>query len=419
MRIAILGAGIQGISTALALASQRIEVSLFDRNPAACGGASGVGEGKIHLGFVYANDPSFMTSKLMLEGAMYFAPLFEEWIGQPLDWTRFCSSPFQYLVAADSLLDVSTLLEHYALLNQTYRETYRDKHKQLHYLGNRPDRLYENSRSSLTGSSNNIICSIPTCEKAIGTHLFSDFLSGVIDSNEYIATRFGHTIREVSRKPEGFLLQGEFSAHQGTWAEQFDIVINCLWDGRLALDAQMGLAPRRPWVFRRKFGIQASFESHQPLPASTTIVLGPFGDIACYPQQRSAYLSYYPSCLQGWSQELTVPASWHDKDGQLTGEQALERIVYPSLQALAEYVPEVRGARATDIRSGVIFSWGRSDIDDRRSELHRRDEIGVLHADGYFSVNTGKFTMAPLFAKFTVDQIMGRSLAEFFLSCSS
>ena len=408
MRIAILGAGIQGVSTALALASEQIEVSIFDQNSAVLGGASGVGEGKIHLGFVYANDTSFRTSNLMLEGAMHFAPLLERWIGQTLDWRRFCSTPFQYLVAVDSLLDAPTLLEHYALLDRTYREKYSGT--ELHYLGNCPDRLYESDSLGSTGSSEKIIHSISTCERAIGTPLFRDFLSGLIGSNGRIKTRFRRKICEVSRKPEGFLLKGEFLGDKGTWAENFDIVINCLWDGRLALDAQMGLAPQRPWVFRRKFGIHASFESHQSLPASATIVLGPFGDIVCYPEQRTAYLSYYPYCLQGWSHELTVPASWRGEDGQIAGEETLTRIVYPSLKALAEYVPEIRSARATEIRSGVIFSWGKSDIDDRQSELHRRDEIGVLHTDGYFSINTGKFTMAPLFAKITVDQIMGRSI---------
>ena len=47
----------------------------------------------------------------------------------------------------------------------------------------------------------------------------------------------------------------------------------------------------------------------------------------------------------------------------------------------------------------MIFAWGDSDIDDAESVLHQRHEIGVVSADGYHSINTGKLTSAPYFAE--------------------
>ena len=45
------------------------------------------------------------------------------------------------------------------------------------------------------------------------------------------------------------------------------------------------------------------------------------------------------------------------------------------------------------------FSPGeKTDIDDVNSELHRRFDIGVHESDGYYSIDTGKFTSAPFFA---------------------
>ena len=52
----VLGAGIQGICSALALAHQGYHVELIDQANQGMSRTSLVGEGKSHLGFVYAKD---------------------------------------------------------------------------------------------------------------------------------------------------------------------------------------------------------------------------------------------------------------------------------------------------------------------------------------------------------------------------
>ena len=54
----------------------------------------------------------------------------------------------------------------------------------------------------------------------------------------------------------------------------------------------------------------------------------------------------------------------------------------------------------------MIFAWGKTDIDDGKSELHQRHQIGILDADGYFSINTGKLTCAPYFAREVGDLLL-------------
>jgi len=70
------------------------------------------------------------------------------------------------------------------------------------------------------------------------------------------------------------------------------------------------------------------------------------------------------------------------------------------LDRLSELVPELarvdRPGSSLEINGGYIFAWGKSDIDDARSRLHRRYEIGVHSHRGYHSIDTGKLTMAPL-----------------------
>ena len=63
MRAAVLGAGLAGSCVALELTDAGFEVALFDRAEQPLTRASAANEGKIHLGLVYANDPSGRTAQ--------------------------------------------------------------------------------------------------------------------------------------------------------------------------------------------------------------------------------------------------------------------------------------------------------------------------------------------------------------------
>jgi hypothetical protein len=70
----------------------------------------------------------------------------------------------------------------------------------------------------------------------------------------------------------------------------------------------------------------------------------------------------------------------------------------------------LRGLSETDMQEvkvvgGIIFAAGRTDIDDLSSQLHTRTKVGVSSKDGYHSVNTGKYTLAPMFAMQTADRV--------------
>src|SRR5262245_8969729 len=120
-RALVLGAGVQGVCVALALARGGYAVTLVDEAPDCLLRASLVNEGKIHLGHVYANDPTFETPRLMLRAALSFAPIVEDLVGHTLPWPQLRSMPFVYLVARDSQLSVDELLAHYARLDDEYR----------------------------------------------------------------------------------------------------------------------------------------------------------------------------------------------------------------------------------------------------------------------------------------------------------
>ena len=76
MCVGVLGGGLQGCCLALALAERGVRVTLFDRNAALLTKAAVANEGKIHLGYMYAGDPTLSTARTMMSGALSFAPFF-------------------------------------------------------------------------------------------------------------------------------------------------------------------------------------------------------------------------------------------------------------------------------------------------------------------------------------------------------
>src|SRR6516162_1999613 len=120
--VGVLGGGLQGCCTAIALASRRVRVILFDKNDALLSRTAIANEGKIHLGYMYAGDPTLSTAKTMMAGALSFAPFLERHLGQPMQ-SFSVSAPASYVVHRDSQRnagDVGAYLKTvHALINET------------------------------------------------------------------------------------------------------------------------------------------------------------------------------------------------------------------------------------------------------------------------------------------------------------
>ena len=99
------------------------------------------------------------------------------------------------------------------------------------------------------------------------------------------------------------------------------------------------------------------------------------------------------------SADLSPPPAW---EGPCRGEvppgfaAALQRNV---LAALDRILPGLGETAVDTIDAGEIFSWGDSSLDDPNSEVHRRCDTGIHRKEGYFSIDTGKFTNAPYYAE--------------------
>jgi len=363
-----------------------------------------INEGKIHLGHVYANDTTLKTSRLMLEAAFRFAPLIERFVGRPLPWPALRSNPFTYVVSNDSLVGLPELTSHYARLDAHYRNT--TPGPDQHYLGERPTALWSHAAVPEPLNRRLAIAAIGTPEVSIDTDALSGLLRTAIDTSS-VETLYGHTILEASRTATGFRVGG--TTDTGTaWTREEQILVNCLWSGRLAIDEQLGLRP--PWqpAYRLKHRMLVDLPPRLSALPSLTIVLGPFGDLVTYPQRCTAYVSWYPACMRAWSADVSPPATWTDATAGRIDCETARAVTAETLDAFDAIIPGMGGCTNPRVAAGVIVAWGRSDIDDPASQLHERHQIGIIERDGYFSIDTGKLTFAPLFA----DELVRRLQAD-------
>jgi len=182
------------------------------------------------------------------------------------------------------------------------------------------------------------------------------------------------------------------------WRRDADLVVNCTWDGRLALDRELGIVPRRKWVYRLKYRLLGELPAALADLPSLSIVLGPYGDVVVYPKNR-IYVSWYPVCLRGWSTDLSPPSAWDVACDGRDDAATADEIRTAALAGIARLVPGLDESRIDTVDAGVIFSWGETDITDPDSVLHTRSDVGVAAHDGYFSIDPGKLTCAPMFAE--------------------
>ncbi len=253
MRVAVLGGGLQGCATALALADRGVDVVLFDRNEALLSRTAVANEGKIHLGYMYAADPTLATARTMMMGALAFAPFFERHLGIAVD-AHATSMPAAYVVHRDSQHDVDEASAYLADVHRLISEAAEGRRGD--YFGARPSRRRgDGVPPSATPASMPAaaVAVFDTPEVAINPVALAAAVRERITGHPLIEVRLGAMVRSACIDGDRVLV--EWGASDGSRRESFEHAVNALWDGRLALDETMGLRPGRPWIHRLKYGV--------------------------------------------------------------------------------------------------------------------------------------------------------------------
>lgn len=402
MRVAVLGGGGVGVCAALELARLGSHVDLFERDDVPISRASRVNEGKIHQGFVYGKDDSRRTMQLMLQGALSFESCLSRWIdaGSAFHF----STPFIYAVHHNTMVSVDGLRRHYAACCQAFNDLARSSG--LHYLGlDEPASVRELVSSQLDGmfDPNFVTHGFATAERSVDPQVIASHLRRAVLNEPRLSITTGARIVDIRRDSRfHFHIRYDDGNHQVSGP--YDQVVNATWEDRLRIDAGMGMKPKRPWLFRHKFGHRVRIALEEAALPSATMVLGSFGDLVNF-GPNGFYLHWYPIGMVGSTSSLEIPAAW----AEMSQERRYE-VFRRSLDQWVQFCPMLGEidfqVETVDPLSGVIFSWGDTPLDDPDSELHTRYDIGIQSEDGYHTINTGKYTMVPLLAVQVAERVL-------------
>jgi hypothetical protein len=403
MAIAILGGGFQGCCTAVALAEQGMNVVVYEQSSSLLSRTAVANEGKIHLGYMYAGDPTLKTARTMIEGALAFAPFFERYLGIPINQIKK-SAPTNYVVHRHSQRDLDAVSAYLKEVHRLVSEA--SNARELSYFGldlAAPLRVWSSEDRDAIFDPEAVLQVFQTPEVAINPEELASALRDCVSNHPRIEVRLGNRVHRADRERGSIRISTE--SPEGRLIDHFQHVVNALWDGRLVIDETMGLKPPRPWLHRLKNGISFTLPLGVEVPPSVTVISGPFGEVVTFPDKQ-LYLTWYPECLQGISADLTSP-NWPTYALEPCRTVILRRTI-SAISAFLLSLKPLNDAPPSDacVKGGTIIAWGETDIYDPKSELHRRCDIGITSDRRYHSIDPGKLTMIPYFAQKCADRII-------------
>ncbi len=398
----MLGAGIMGCSTALLLARQGFQVTLFEQASQPFEGASGWNGGRVHLGYAYSADASLRTARQLINGGMLFRDVMTDLLGGSIAGATSPQSDV-FLLHRDSVVPAPAVEAYFRRVSDMVRG-HPDVGRYLDDGARRgATRLAPGELGRVAGNAEAITDGWTIPERAVSTRWVARRIMAALASEPRIEQRMGTPVLAVRPDAAGGL-DGPFHIIvPGGQDGPYNLVINATWQGRCALDQGLGLGP--PAELSHRFRYALFIHTAQPMAhAGALIGNGPFGEVKAY-GDRDFSLTWYPASLAVEGVGVAPPPV------PMLDAGARQTTVARIIEGVASHIPGVRdlagAAERVELRGGWTVAQHGGSIADPMASLHRRDRFGIRRTGRYISVDTGTFSTAPALA---------REIAEMFRS---
>ena len=302
------------------------------------------------------------------------------------------------------------------------------QNNEYQYLNQSFNRLFERNPQTIHESlfaPQYTLGSFRTEERSVSPAAVSEIVAKSVLADQKIKFVPNTLVKSVTRLANGEV-EVEQRFRRKTFITRYPCVVNCLWDGRWAIDQTAGVVDPGPWIMRFKgaINVYAPYALSHSIPSSTGVV-GLFGDVVNY-GNGNYYVSWYPKCkrVQCVDEDgrrlhdkfhrfiprcIRSVVKWTPPAARYVSNVAHRKFAKQNIREMAKFIPSmkklIRYHLNCEMAGGVIVARGATDIDDPQSHLHQRHAIGPISYGSYISVYTGKFTTAPLIAQRTAQMV--------------
>ena len=249
------------------------------------------------------------TAEYMMKSALRFGPYMEYLVGKKIDWKSLKSEAFTYLVPYSSLITPAEFEDFAAKLEDIYERLMVDD-SELSYLGQKPPNLI--TRMEIlppTVNTSFFQAGYSSIEYALSPRNLKAVLKKALVLGG-VKMVFGRREMDVKRNRNDTL--GRLRVVTNVSEHDFDVVVNCLWEGRAIIDQKLGVDFPSGGNYRFKFGVKFPYMDEYARLPSVTVVNGPCGDFVRYNRETGMYFTFYPVSRLGMTKNVTAMMEWDE-----------------------------------------------------------------------------------------------------------
>lgn len=360
----MLGGGVFGCTSALALAERGHDVTLFDRLPTLLGGASYHNQNRLHLGFHYPRDPQ--TAAQCQRGFARFAETFRACV------VRGFTSAY-FIAEEGSRTSPSEFMAFCAAQGLAVRAL---------------------DPKTFSPRVERVALGVTTDEAVYDAGLLRAVLTERL-VRARVTCVLGRAITAITRRNTGFSLDGEGGA-----AGDYDAVVNCTYADVQRLTASLGHAvtPRQ-----YEYTAVAVVELDGAAPTGITVLDGPFMTVLPFGATGRHLLYHVEQTVIAREVAAQMDPRWRDPRTAPFAQIDRGAWFAAMVRRSAEFVPSLGAARLAGVLEGPRMVLAHRDATDARPS------ITTLHEPGYVTVFAGKVDHCLGAADEVVAHIEGRS----------
>lgn len=391
----ILGGGICGISSALRLAEAGFKVIVVEQLDSLLSGSSDRSVYRMGLGFHYIGEID--TARKIFETTLSFAKKYQGYtVDKKIAGSNFLSYG-RYFLLKDSInkgfITQEKFFQELNLLKQYYAElVQQDATNQVFGL---PQNLYRilkpEEYTNEVKDINEIATAIEVKEYILDWPKFKNYILNKVAASPKIKVLTNFEVIDAVKNPKGDGYCITATNKQQKVIKCSPYIINSLWENIESLNKKVGLSDgNEKRTNRLKLLAEVELPNSLKNKSSMFFFKGPYGMFVNKGNGKGCFTYAHITNYKN-STDIEVPTEFKRIMKGLTKDEEIH-LASKMLEGISKFIPQMKYAKVENIVAGIVKSKGFSDIDDPKSEMHKRSDSGVeVKAKGWIDNSCMKF----------------------------